>query len=149
MLSFVKKYWLWIVAVLYTLLIFRNSFATGQQSGSLSTAITQVFYNFLVKIRITVPFDTLHFFVRKAAHFSEFFVLGFLVYQANIRQPLFQKPWICILLWMILPPLMDEAIQLFTPGRSGMVTDSLIDMSGYLLAWLLSLWLFPKKEKQE
>jgi VanZ family protein len=44
-----------------------------------------------------------------------------------------------IALLVCLVPVVDEAIQLFVPGRSGRVTDVLLDLSGVAFGAVLSL----------
>lgn len=69
--------------------------------------------------------------VRKTAHFSEYAVLGVLARGlfGSLRSERGVSPFPAALL-VALVPVVDECIQLFVPGRSGQVTDVLIDLSG-------------------
>ena len=77
-------------------------------------------------------------FLRKLAHFSEFFLLGGLVGGAFalLRRPAILWPLLCC----ALIAATDETLQLFFDGRSGEVKDVLLDTLGSLCALLL-LWL--------
>lgn len=69
--------------------------------------------------------------VRKLAHFTEFAGLGFLV---GLHSG-FGLIWpFCGL----AVAFVDETIQLFVEGRAGMVQDMWIDISGYMLGWIVS-----------
>lgn len=84
--------------------------------------------------------DRLHFFVRKAGHFTEYFVLGLLVLYAvrrTLRSLLSMTLTLCTL-WATVPGI-DETIQRFVPGRAGMMRDVFIDMSGFGTAIALCL----------
>jgi VanZ family protein len=123
---------LWILIFLYILWIFSNSIQTGSQSGSLSEEVARFLLPIVEKTGFTIDFSRFHFYVRKAAHFSEYALLGFLVILAIHQKPLCRPAVLNYLIFLVLPPLIDETIQLFSPGRSGMFTDCLIDMSGNL-----------------
>lgn len=79
------------------------------------------------------------FIVRKLAHFTEFAILGMLL--SGIVLVRFEKPDLYHLSYALLIVLaaavIDESIQLFTPGRSSQVTDVLIDTSGGLAGIIL------------
>lgn len=83
--------------------------------------------------------DTMHFVLRKCAHFSEYLVLGVLAVQAigprlrdaAGRLALFFAVWVGV-------PCIDETIQMFTPERGPAVADVLIDMSGFATGAALS-----------
>ena len=64
---------------------------------------------------------------RKAAHFTEFFVLGTL-WGGCARAYDRRRLW----LWGLLTGVTDECLQFFSPGRAPMVTDVLIDTAGFL-----------------
>lgn len=77
-------------------------------------------------------------YVRKGAHFAEYFVLGILVFKA-VRAAL-TNPAASLLLMGVLwagVPYLDETIQRYVPNRSGQLSDVLLDMSGAGTALLL------------
>jgi VanZ family protein len=78
-------------------------------------------------------FATAHWMVRKTAHFSEFFVLGCLLYWAlrRGRQPRWRTAWMMQALALgVLYSLVDEAHQAFVPNRTSSLLDSVIDSLG-------------------
>ena len=85
-----------------------------------------------------MDFDKLHHFIRKLAHFMEYFVLAILVLWATKDTPLFSNRLLTILLFMVLVPIIDETIQIFVPGRVGAIQDCIIDMCGYLTCIMLN-----------
>lgn len=90
--------------------------------------------------------------VRKLAHFTEYTILGMLmgmnvkVLTAGIRSRIrLSGPdlffcWSYGLLLAAAVALIDESIQLFSPGRSAQVTDVLLDTGGSTVGLLLCLF---------
>ena len=79
-----------------------------------------------------------HGLLRKIGHFAEFFSLGILLtwFFGMVKG----GKWRCFLLPLgagLLVACTDETIQLFVPGRAGMITDVGIDMLGCTLAIVL------------
>ncbi len=80
------------------------------------------------------------FLVRKMAHFIEYTVLGIFGWRlSNAMRTKSRAATRLIALLVCLVPVVDEAIQLFVPGRSGRVTDVLLDLSGVAFGAVLSL----------
>ena len=139
--------------VLLLLLIFGFSAQDGESSGSLSFQISL----FLVKLAspllpaamseelLLERAELIHYFVRKAAHMTEYFLLALslqLPLTAWFSQHL--KPNFRIIIGFVSTVLfaaLDEFHQSFVPGRSGNLTDVCIDSTGALIA-SLSLLLF-------
>ena len=121
-----------MLVILYTLFIFSNSLQTGETSGHLSGQLTKAVLGFLSSIGIDLPYDAAHHFIRKAAHFSEYFVLGVLVNCAQKHSQILKNDLVCIALWTLIVPCIDETLQLFTAGRAGSPKDVLLDMCGCL-----------------
>jgi VanZ family protein len=74
-----------------------------------------------------------HFLVRKAAHITEYAILGWLAARAftgSSREFLRQRWWIAGLLLIALQALLDEYHQSFVPSRTGSLCDSGIDIAG-------------------
>ena len=78
-----------------------------------------------------------HFLTRKAAHFTEFAVLGLLSARAFSvsSQYMLRRMWfIAGLLLVVVWALLDEFYQSFVPSRTASLYDSLIDIAGGLTA---------------
>lgn len=122
----------WLLLILWMAFIFYMSSCNGNVSSDQSGTIVYVLHNIL-GINYS---DKLIFIIRKCAHVSEFFILGILVINLvskyNVKYSYLISFIICVLYASI-----DEFHQLFVPGRSGQVTDVLIDLIGVVLGLLL------------
>lgn len=132
--------WPWLaVLVLAVCFIWGNSLVPGEQSGSLSLSVLHHIHGALAAVGLPHEWVT-HFLVRKAAHFTEYAVLGMVAMQAfRPHRSASAVPVLMTALVLVLVPSIDETIQLFVGGRAGQVTDVLIDCSGALTGVLLTL----------
>ncbi|MFA8437281.1 VanZ family protein [Pueribacillus sp. YX66] len=89
--------------------------------------------NTLIPNAMVTP-DLFNFYVRKAAHFFAYFVLGMLALHAFIKSGLhgWRSIW-CALALCVLYAITDEVHQLFIAGRAGQVRDVLIDSVGAIV----------------
>ena len=94
--------------------------------------------------------DLMTFVVRKCAHFTEYMVLGILATHAFDLEG--RRTFDVLLptaVFLLLVPSIDETIQLFVPGRAGMITDVMIDCcgatTGVVLRYLLRSLIYTKK----
>ena len=88
-------------------------------------------------------FQALHFFIRKTAHFTEYFVFYLLLYR-GIRGPRRGWRWIWGLsAWFVAAAYsaLDEIHQAFVASRTASAYDSLLDSIGALVA-LIVLYLY-------
>ncbi|MCQ2535959.1 MAG: VanZ family protein [Lachnospiraceae bacterium] len=139
-----KNYFLRILSALLLIgciiFIFHNSLQPGVVSEAKSEGTT----GFLRKILGVVMSKFLEddHYVRKLAHVFEFAVLGILA-MVNIKvwNVVKRQYYIGGLCFGVLIGAIDETIQLFVPGRSGMFTDVLIDFSGFVVGFFLCLML--------
>lgn len=80
--------------------------------------------------------------VRKAAHASEYALLGFLLAGMYYSYGWTGKRWLILSIASgVLYACSDEFHQLFVPGRAGRISDVLIDSGGVLASVLLVLAL--------
>ena len=108
-------------------LIWGNSLLPGASSDSLSGGVLAWLGQFL-------PFlltEAGHTFLRKAAHFSEFAMLG-LLYGGRHRLVKGETP-VHLMLFGLTVACIDETIQIFTPDRASSLIDVWIDTSGFAL----------------
>lgn len=138
-----------VLTILWLCFIYGNSLQTGAESGEASGQVHHI---------MNMPFELLglgaplsEHFIRKAAHFTEFFILGALIcadlwcFSAlRLRRPLcislptiFSALPICALLASC-----DEFLQSFVDGRGPSIKDVLIDSSGAFTAILIFGVLF-------
>jgi VanZ family protein len=124
------------ITLLYILFIFSNSIYSGESSGYQSKVVMQIINDFLYKTGINI--NLTEFFIRKLAHFTEYFILGNLLtvtikaYVSRIRECVFLE-----LFLLLLVPVIDEFIQTFSLGRSGNAGDIILDFCGALCGMLI------------
>ncbi|MDY2776910.1 MAG: VanZ family protein [Collinsella sp.] len=121
----------WLIITLVTIaIIWGNSLVPGTGSSGLSMAVVEAIRSFLDGFDIPSAWVT-NFLIRKAAHFSEYAFLGIVASQAfdrdRTRLPISIISTVALL---IVVPCMDETIQLFVSGRSGQISDVLLDCTG-------------------
>ena len=108
-------------------LIWGNSLLPGVSSEAVSGGVLAFLGQFL-------PFlltETGHTLLRKAAHFSEFAMLG-LLYGGRHRLTKGETP-AHLMLFGLTVACIDETIQIFTPERASSLIDVWIDASGFAL----------------
>lgn len=140
-----------IILIILTLcvvaFIFMHSLTPATLSAEESGAVT----DWLSKL---LPFQLTDHIVRKLAHFTEYSVLGFVT--SFTVYSFFKKPTGGIfikLFFTIFTAVIDETIQLNISGRSGQVTDVLLDFSGSVTGIIIStllilIYLLYKKRKE-
>ena len=128
-----------LASVLWIWFIFSRSAKPASESGAESTV-------FLLFLQRFLPGLT-HFLVRKLAHFTEYFILGGLLFldwrllgsDGFLLPSGFGAAVACV----------DElVIQARTPGRSGELRDILIDMLGVVLAVGIGQLQHSRKERR-
>jgi VanZ family protein len=92
-----------------------------------------------------------HFFVRKAAHFTEYAALALLAARAlrtSSLSALRRSWWLASFVLVAAVALTDEYHQSFLPSRTGTIYDSLLDMTGGAVALAcLALWLAARRRR--
>lgn len=144
-----KKYILLVLLILWMGLIFAFSNREGATSSKDSHSIVRVTIGNIYKIfnrdaseeEIDKVIDRWENPVRKLAHFTEYFILGILMF-FTLKEFGIKNIYIAILL-CFLYACSDEIHQLFVPLRNGNFKDVLIDTSGSVL----SILLLKKKNK--
>ncbi len=106
-------------------------FVLSHQSASISSGQSGVFVEQLRHIAPSVDQQLLTFLVRKGAHIFAYFVLGILTFNALWRLDLskfkFNYPVGLSIIVCALYAVSDEFHQLFISGRSGEISDIIID----------------------
>jgi VanZ family protein len=146
-----KKYFIWtlifsVIALAINVFIVVHSCLDATASTEAShgvVEITEEVINTVAPGTITIDnHDSFVSFIRKAfGHFGLFLLSGFFTSLALflIINPFNDKKYYRIILIALssglLLALLTETIQLYVPGRSGELTDVLIDFGGYLLGF--------------
>ncbi len=121
-----------ILIVLNLALIWGNSLLPAEESGALSGSVLALLSEYL-------PFlatEWGHTLLRKAAHFSEFALLGLLWYSRNrlygaqngIAQTGLGLAVACV----------DETIQIYSPGRASSLLDVWVDAAGFACGFAIA-----------
>lgn len=92
-----------------------------------------------------------HFFIRKCAHFTEYAILGWLVARAFIASSgALRRHWLADgVLFIAVYALSDEFHQSFVASRTASIYDSLIDMSGGIVALVLIAIIRWRRQRRE
>lgn len=148
-----------IAAVLWMTVIFlfssRNGDTSAQDSGRIGRLVGEIFvpgFKDWDADRQTVFAGTVDHPIRKAAHASEYAVLGILIFgvvyeRRKSRVRCLFLPWLLGTAYAAT----DELHQLLVPGRSGQVSDVVIDsagvLAGVLVISVLSLAVTNRKKE--
>lgn len=142
-----------ISLILWMIIIFSFSSADANKSTGTSDKVITTMIE--IKDKITdqetpinekeIIIKNSSFYVRKLAHFTEYLILGLLMFNA-LKQFNILNIYYAIIL-CILYSCTDEFHQLFINGRSGSFRDVLIDTIGILLGTYLYKILVIKKKK--
>jgi VanZ family protein len=139
------KYWappiIWMSAIFF----FSTDIFSGENTGSLLRDVVGFIYPDVTQ----GAFDWIHFFIRKAGHFTVYAILALLLFRAFRSGAGARWRWrwaLFSLLLAFLYALLDEYHQTFTLHRTGSLYDSLIDASGAVTTLVL-FWFFRRKSK--
>ncbi len=158
-MKILKKILIWIPALLMMLLIFSFSGENGDESSSLSDRVSiklieiknDVFNQGMTMQEIKSEAADISFIVRKAAHFTEYFILAWLYAAAlyvsvgikGYRLPIIMEGMVAVY------ATSDELHQLFVAGRAGQFRDVLIDSAGGLLAALVIMLIIYRRNRMQ
>ncbi|MBX4267587.1 VanZ family protein [Clostridium estertheticum] len=131
-----KKHLNWILVIGWMIIIFIFSSQVGEVSNENNKFVIYVFN--LLGLNLNNIFGTLsNFIVRKASHFTEYFILYMLIYRAmNKSKKIDMKIFIASILIVFLYACSDEFHQSFVPGRGPALRDVMVDTCGGLTAFL-------------
>jgi VanZ family protein len=141
-----KKHIDWILVIGWMILIFMFSSQAGEVSKENNKFVIYVFN--LLGLDLNSIFGVLSdFIVRKAAHFTEYFILYVLLYRAmNTKKDVGIKVFIEAIIIVFLYACSDEFHQAFVPGRGPAFRDVLVDTCGGLTAFLI-MYIFRIRKK--
>lgn len=127
-----------IILVLWHVFIFGHSLMPGSVSSNQSDIVVDAIKPVVDVVAPNLAISTLNLLVRKAAHITEFLILGILLYFVYNFKFKNLKLLTAIILHGLIVAISDEIIQLFIPNRAGQIQDVLIDMIGILLAVIIT-----------
>ena len=130
---------------------------SDETSGQISREVINVLYPEYATYTVEWQqrlYNEVQYAVRKAAHFSEYALLG-IVLRLCLESWFGKQRWLNPATWLggVFYACTDELHQLMTEGRNGQWTDVLIDSSGVLAGLLISasvlLWIGRRRTKAE
>lgn len=131
--------------------IFYNSSLNADESTVQSVGMLELINNMFASLHLDIELS--EYFVRKCAHFAEYFVLGTLLY--HTVKSYIDKLWYKVLVSFgigLVIACVDETIQLFSNGRSAQFSDVLLDFFGVCTAVIIFNYIdkcVTKKKKQK
>lgn len=126
-----------VLVILWMTVIFIMSSFNSTESSNQSNFIVNIIVN-LFNIDNT---KLLSLIIRKLAHFTEYLILGLIVY--NMIHQYNKKNYIAIIICIIYA-ISDEIHQLYVPGRSCQILDMIIDTFGSMIGIYLLLFIKHK-----
>ncbi len=112
---------------------------SSDESGIVLTILRDIFATLHIP---TKPLNS--YILRKFAHYLEYVMIGMSMVcytiAHDVKRPLHYL--FTALFFGLLTPVIDETIQLYTPGRSGQVSDVCLDFLGILTGFMTVLLIF-------
>jgi VanZ family protein len=121
----------WIPVIVWGALIFALS--TSAFSAENTSRIIDPILRFVIPGISAASVDVSHMLVRKAAHFTEYGILFWLL----VRGPMARRPYLALMLCVVYA-LTDEGHQTFVPGRTASLYDVALDSTGALFSHFLT-----------
>ncbi|TDT45639.1 VanZ family protein [Fonticella tunisiensis] len=131
-----KRYIKWTMVIIWAIVIFVFS----SQPGDISNGNNRFILDMFMKMGINLDAITgnkADFIIRKAAHFTEYFIFYLLLYNALIDDFYLNSTLIISLIMTFLYASTDEFHQRYVSGRGPAVRDVVIDVSGGVVCLLI------------
>ena len=130
-MQWLKRWWpalVWAVAI--------SLFSTGAFTAENTSRIILPILHWLLPHAAHATLFQIHHYIRKCAHFTEYFILSLLVLRAiRAGRPGTRFAWALLVVAIVICyASLDEFHQRFVPGRTAAVGDVLIDTSGGIAA---------------
>ena len=141
--QFLRSWW---PALLWAGMIF--SLSTDSFSSEHTATILFPFFHWMMPALTLDLFEPIHFFIRKSAHFTEYFVFCVLLFRGvRADRPGWRWTWALAALSIAAGySALDEVHQAFVASRTASPWDSLLDSVGAFVATVaLFLWFRLRK----
>lgn len=146
----VKKTALWALVIGWMGVIFSFSAQNNEQSNELSSSVLDRIISFFAVNADEEAIEFLSVLIRKIAHFSIYMILGILLflliragYGIKGRRSVILPAFVSLLY-----AFTDEFHQVFVSGRSGQITDVIIDFFGSAGGILVSVFIGKVLERR-
>lgn len=152
-----KGVWIHLFRVLFLALtvcmlvfIFFNSSQDGEKSQEQSVQVTVQVQEIVGTIAPDSPiatatgedFELLHAFIRNAAHFLEYALLGACMFASYLSFTRKKRYAVLVPLTIAFVSVFDEYMQTLSAGRGAELADVLIDLFGGVIGCAFSLFVF-------
>jgi len=140
----------WWPALLWAAFIFTMS--TDYFSAAHTGRFFEPIFRWLYPSLTGDQFDIIHHYIRKTAHFVEYFIFFLLLYRAIRSSRHVTSGWqwsSALFAWLIAATYsaLDEIHQIFVPSRGPSPLDSLLDSTGALIALLVLFILYRRSRR--
>ena len=125
-----------IIGIIINSFIWINSLMPASISSRQSGLIVNILYP---PFKNLIEVDKFSKIIRKLAHFTEFMLLG-IIFSLYYLNKGINKYYLVTIIHGIIVAIIDETIQLFIPGRAGLITDVLIDTLGLIIGVIIILY---------
>lgn len=138
---------LYVLIILTLAFIWGNSLVPGDVSGKISDFFKEIMLSVFPWLSSGGGVAGAGGLIRKLGHFSEFLILG--VELSFFFRPIKTKAFLPLLACGLFTAVIDETIQLFIPGRAGLVTDVWIDFGGFFAGTVIyaAVWIIKQKKR--
>lgn len=151
-----KKALLLIFILTWAIIIFTFSNSDTDKSNNLSKSFGETIINITNNLHITNIKEEakseviilINKPIRKIAHMFEYFVLSLLIFNFSKILKIGKKKYCLTIGVCFIYSILDEFHQTFIRGRTGQLSDCLIDMTGVLIYTLL-VYLVTKKRRNK
>ncbi len=140
-----------VITILWVCVIFSFTLQSGDTSSDLSDGLMMQILSLLgIDSLSQEKLEILHTFIRKCAHFTEFFILGVLSFTALGKNAHKMRLLISVGFCALIASA-DETLQLFVPDREGKILDALLDCAGaaagITIVYLVGKLILKKRNK--
>jgi len=120
------------------IIIFCFSHQPVNESSQLSEGISKPLVEKLESIiKTDIDEEKFEYLIKKLAHFTEYMILGILMYMASSKNNTRNNKVLWCILLCALYAITDEVHQAFVPGRGPGVLDVIIDTAGSIITGIL------------
>ncbi len=129
---------IFILLILWMIIIFCFSHQPVNESSQLSEGISKPLVEKLESIiKTDIDEEKFEYLIKKLAHFTEYMILGILMYMASSKNNTRNNKVLWCILLCALYAITDEVHQAFVPGRGPGVLDVIIDTAGSIITGIL------------
>lgn len=150
--NFYGKIISWVLVIGWMAVIFYLSAQHAEQSADLSGGITKLINDVVEKVAPEADFhiEQISYFVRKNAHFFAYMLLSILIMNAlrSSGGRGMKRAFLAFVI-SVLYAISDEVHQLYVPGRSGQISDVLLDSIGALTGISLYIIISQRKTRRK